>query len=126
MRGRFAVLALLAVAALPFGAAACSSPPAPVGNGGACLQTTDCQDSLFCVQQKSGAKICSADLSNIVSTEEAGAPADAAPRDGSAAEGGAVPEGGMTDSGGGQPIDAGAPPEAQAPVDGGGVSEAGD
>jgi hypothetical protein len=109
-RGRFFAAPALAVLA------ACSSPQALLGKGGQCLQTTECQDGLVCVQQTSGDKICSADLANIVSTEEAGA-ADARPPDGSVegGEGGAGRDGGPADAA--QPTDAGASPEARPAAD---------
>ncbi len=66
--------AALAVAASGVAPFACSSPPALLGAGGQCFQTTDCQEGLFCVQQPGGkASTCSADLASTVSTEEGGA-----------------------------------------------------
>lgn len=64
--------AAVAAAALGVAPFACSAPPALLGSGGQCFQTTDCQQGLACVQQKSGPSICSTDFSSIVSTEEAG------------------------------------------------------
>jgi hypothetical protein len=76
--------------------AACSTPAALLGQGSQCLQTTDCEDGLFCVPQMPGQpKICSSNLATTVATEEAGA---AAPKD-AAATGDAKP-----------PSDAAAPP----------------
>jgi hypothetical protein len=91
----------------------CSNPAALLGKGGQCLQTTDCQDGLFCVPQKNGTKTCSNNLAAIVSTEEAGAMAtkDAAAGDSAARDGAAVPEGGP--GGDAAPTrDAGVVPEA--------------
>lgn len=98
---RFAILlAAGAGAALTHGAigglTGCSSPQALLGQGGQCLQTTDCQDGLVCVQLKpNGDKTCTTDLTSIVSTEEASV-ADAPVRDG-IAEGGGTRDGGGSD-----------------------------
>ncbi len=127
-RPAFFALVAAALAPLPLVSGACSSPEALAGKDGQCLQTTDCQQGLFCVPQKSGIKTCSTDLSSIVSTEEAGA-ADAQAR-AEGGEAGAVREGGTPDTGasaeGAPPAESGAPAEAQAPADDGGASEAGD
>jgi hypothetical protein len=107
-------VAAASLAVVPF---ACSSPPALLGSGGQCFQTTDCQQGLGCVQQKSGPSICSTDFSPIVSTEEAGrtdAPAKAleggegaAPTEG----GGGPPEGGAAPS-----PDSASPPDVGTPL----------
>jgi hypothetical protein len=130
--GRLAVLLVAgAGSGLAHGAlgtlAGCSSPQALLGTGGQCLQTTDCQDGLVCVQRTpNGDKTCTTDLTNIVSTEEAGM-ADAPVRDGNA-EGGGTREGGRPDGGGGadatQPADTGALLDTSQPTDAG--ADAGD
>ncbi len=85
MAGALALAGTLAGLALPAG---CSTPAALLGQGSQCLQTTDCEDGLFCVPQKAGQpKICSSNLATTVATEEAGA---AAPKD-AAATGDATP-----------------------------------
>jgi hypothetical protein len=123
--------AALAVAASGVAPFACSSPPALLGAGSQCFQTTDCQEGLFCVQQPGGkASMCSTDLASTVSTEEAGSE-DAAMQvsaDGgdatSTAEGGSSdgakapsPADGASPDVGTQPTpDTGAPPkDAQSP-----------
>jgi len=88
-RGRLIAVALAAAAlgAAPF---ACSSPPALLGAGGQCFQTTDCEPGLACVEQKTGPNVCSSNFASIVSTEEAGsadAPAMQAAEGGEAAPG---------------------------------------
>jgi len=108
---------------------ACSSPPAPLGAGAQCFQTSDCEQGLFCVQQPGQASMCSANLALIVSTEEAGAgdagatPAaadggDAAPGEGGGAEGSAPPPpqpDGPVDAYVQPPRETGPAPEAQPP-----------
>jgi hypothetical protein len=86
--------------------AACSSPAALLGQGGQCLQTTDCENGLVCVPQpNNGPKICSSNLATTVSTEEAGttAPTDAPTGDGNVAPGDGAPPGDT-----GSPTDGGA------------------
>jgi hypothetical protein len=116
---------VLALSGLGVASAGCSSPQALLGQGGQCLQTTDCEQGLVCVPPPKGstaARTCSMDLTTTVSTEEAGPGGDAAAvRDGAAqaGEGGAVRDGGASDAG--SPGDAtlsaevGPAPEAQAP-----------
>jgi hypothetical protein len=85
------------------------------------MQTTDCQDGLVCVTHKNNVPTCSSNLADIVSTEEAGAPA----RDGGGKDGGdaAVRDGAgqdvTTQTDAGSPPEGGAAPEASgdAPVD---------
>jgi hypothetical protein len=89
--------AAVAAAALGVAPFACSAPPALLGSGGQCFQTTDCQQGLACVQQKSGPSICSTDFSPIVSTEEAGG-ADAPAKAQEAGEGAAEGEGGGSEA----------------------------
>lgn len=113
-------MAAAALAAAPF---ACSTPATPLGTGSDCMQTTDCQQGLFCVQQPMGPSICSANFASIVSTEEAGGDAaeqatppaaDGAP----AGDGGAPPPaeaGSSPDVKTTPPPDTGTPKEAQAP-----------
>jgi|HubBroStandDraft_6_1064221.scaffolds.fasta_scaffold52690_5 hypothetical protein len=90
--------------------------------GSDCMQTTDCQQGLFCVQQPMGPSICSANFASIVATEEAGGEdaaqttppaADGAP----AGDGGASPpaEAGSSPDVKAAPPDTGTPKEAQAP-----------
>jgi hypothetical protein len=93
-------------------AVGCSNPAALLGQGGQCLQTTDCQDGLFCVPQKNGTKTCSSNLAAIVSTEEAGAMATKDAAGEAAARDGAVAEGGGSGGEAGATHDAGAVPEA--------------
>ncbi len=84
--GSFASLASLA--------GACSSPAAPLQQGGQCLMTTDCTEGLVCVPPMGAApgasKICSNNVSTTVSTEDAAMPmiGDGAAGDGSGGEGG--------------------------------------
>jgi len=89
-----AAVAAAALGGAPF---ACSAPPALLGSGGQCFQTTDCQQGLACVQQKSGPSICSTDFSPIVSTEEAGV-ADAPAKAQEGGEGAAQGEGGGSEA----------------------------
>jgi hypothetical protein len=73
---------------------ACSSPAALLGQGGQCLQTTDCQNGLVCVPQANdGPKICSSNLATTVSTEEAGTPIVTDAAAGDAGEGGQPADG---------------------------------
>jgi hypothetical protein len=44
-----------------------------VGPGGDCFLATDCDDGLACVPQADGRRVCSADFSGIVSTNDGGA-----------------------------------------------------
>ncbi|MGH7435513.1 MAG: hypothetical protein ACRENE_07545 [Polyangiaceae bacterium] len=104
---------------------ACSSPAAPLGSGGQCLMTTDCVPGLVCVTPGGAAqgasKICSSNLSSVVSTEEAGTvmKGDAAAKDG--AKDGAQGDG-MTAG----TVDGSLPGyETGAPAEGGGGADAG-
>jgi hypothetical protein len=74
--------------------AACSSPEALQGPGGACMQVTDCQAGLVCIPQKNGPNVCSMDTSSLVATEEAGPPSRVDARAGDGAVGDAASEGG--------------------------------
>ena len=72
---------------------ACAPTTAPVGAGGECFVATDCEPGLVCVAQRSGARECTSDLSQVVgqAPPEAGradAPRDAPPTDGPAQESG--------------------------------------
>jgi hypothetical protein len=103
----------------PLGAG-CSAPQTLLGQGGQCLQTTECQDGLFCVPQKNGTKTCSNNLASIVSTEEAGAmTAKDAAGEATARDGAVAADGGSRSDAGATP-EAGPGPEAStdAPVDG--------
>jgi hypothetical protein len=113
-----AALAAAALGAAPF---ACSSPPPLLGAGSQCFQTTDCEEGLACVEQKSGPNICSKDFSPIVSTEDA-ATADARMMALEGGEAASRPEGGGSEGSAPPPPDTGSdvpmqqpPPETGAP-----------
>jgi hypothetical protein len=74
---------LVAPFALALALFGCSTKAKLLGQGGECLQATDCVDGLVCVPQNDGHRICSNDLSGVQSTEDAGAPApiDSGPSD---------------------------------------------
>jgi hypothetical protein len=99
---------------------ACASRPTPSGPGEDCFAATDCQPGLVCVPQKSGAFVCSSDLTQVagrpppeagVADSEAGdAPASDAPAsdapvvvppDGAGIQdtGTVIPDTGITDTG---------------------------
>jgi hypothetical protein len=62
--------------------AACSTHAKLAGQGEQCFQATDCEDGLVCVPAPDGRSACTNDVSSIVHMQEAGGPAEAAPRDG--------------------------------------------
>jgi hypothetical protein len=93
---------------------ACASKPSPSGPGEDCFAASDCQPGLVCVPQKSGAFVCSSDLTQVagrpppeagVADSEAGdapasdapiiPPPDAQPQD----TGTVIPDTGITDTG---------------------------
>jgi hypothetical protein len=68
-----------------FSLAACSTHGKTVPIGAECFQATDCGDGVVCVPQADGKRICSTDLSGVVSIEDAaGPPADASRGDANA------------------------------------------
>lgn len=87
---------------------ACSQSPNPIGEGGACAITTDCDKGLVCVPQRNGSRICTSDLSSIDNPPTM--PSDAA-RDGDGARDGDPdgPQDGPTSDATQQP-DTGPPP----------------
>ena len=52
---------------------ACSSPAPLQGEGGACLQVTDCQLGLVCVMASDGSHHCSSHLDSTVKLVDGGA-----------------------------------------------------
>jgi hypothetical protein len=94
---------------------ACASKPTPSGPGEDCFAASDCQPGLVCVPQKSGAFVCSSDLTQVagrpppeagVGDSEAGdaAASDApvvVPPDGAGVQdtGTVTPDTGITDTG---------------------------
>ncbi len=68
--GRTALLAGAVVLAV---AAACSSQAQLAGAGAQCFAATDCQEGLVCIPQKGGTSICSNNLSQIQTVEDAAA-----------------------------------------------------
>jgi len=58
------VLGPLGVLALQ--GAGCDPNVTRVGAGGECFVATDCEPGLVCVPQRNGARMCSADLSQVV------------------------------------------------------------
>jgi len=109
---RKAVLFIALAGVLTLASFACSSPQALQGDGGQCLQTTECQPGLACVLQMNGPGVCSTDLTSIVSTEEGGKQDASAAQDGAAKGDGPAP-----DTGAAKPPEGGANPDAQAPQD---------
>jgi hypothetical protein len=96
--------------------AACASKPTPSGPGEDCFAATDCQPGLVCVPQKSGAFVCSSDLTQVAgrpppeagaADSEAGGDAAASdapvvePPDGAGVQdtGTVIPDTGITDTG---------------------------
>jgi len=65
--------ALLAGAVVLAVAAACSTQAQLAGSGAQCFAATDCQEGLVCIPQKGGTSICSNNLSQIQTTEDAAA-----------------------------------------------------
>jgi hypothetical protein len=107
--------------------AACAGPQEPVSSGAVCFRADDCQAGLACVPEKSDPtkRICSADLSGIVSMVD-GAPVEAAAPEGAA---GASDSGESADAGTGSEVSgAGGKPASGAGADGrgaGGASQPG-
>jgi hypothetical protein len=113
--------------------ASCSSAQTLEGQGGQCLQTTDCQLGLACVPQKNGTRICSNDLTPIqmvpMNGMDAAAP-DAMPASDANAVDSTTPAdtsppvdtGSAVDTG--SPPDTGSVPETSVPVDTGSPQEA--
>jgi len=99
----FGVATAVAVAGLPLG---CSSAKT-VGAGGDCFQATDCAPGLVCVPVKVGGeqRVCTNDLTNIVSTEDAAADGAARPAGDAGSDGAQPPKDGGGDA---------APPPADA------------
>ena len=125
MRNRFffGVAAAAIVAALSVGlvvglASGCSSAKT-VGAGSECFQAIDCDPGLVCAPTAKGSdkRVCTNDLTNLVSTEDAAA--DAGARPGDAAADGSRPRDGGQDAA--PPVD-GAPPDdsGSPPADSGG------
>jgi hypothetical protein len=82
------LVGLVGIAVSPL---ACAPDRVLVGAGGECFTATDCEPGLVCVPQRSGARACSADLSQVVGRPPPAGQQDAA-RD--ADEEGSTPEGG--------------------------------
>lgn len=107
---------------------ACSSPAAPLQAGSQCLMTTDCVAGLVCVPPQGAAagasKICSSNVSSVVSTEDAATPTKGDGAAGDAAQGdGPSGDGKMAASDAPQSLyDTGAPKDSA----GGGTPEAGE
>ena len=86
-----------AVALVPFALAvlvplACSDKTALSGPGEECFAATDCQAGLVCVPQRTGARLCSSDLTQVEGRPPPEAGADAgeagdAPTEGAVADG---------------------------------------
>lgn len=70
----------LALLLAGFASTGACSAPAAVQAGGECLTATDCADGLVCVPS-GGKRICSADLTGIVSLPPEGGAGDATVRD---------------------------------------------
>ena len=90
-------------------ALSCSTHGKTVPIGGECFQASDCGDGVVCVPQTDGKRICSTDISGIVSAEDAAAPpvdagasdgaSDSAPRDAAKQPDGAPPDAEPPDTG---------------------------
>src|SRR5450631_428419 len=83
-------------------AAACGGPQKQTGTGAVCFRTDDCQPGYACVPQATGSstRVCSADLSGIVSMVD-GAPLEAAAPMPDAAAGGSYAGSNATPAGSG-------------------------
>ena len=75
VRKLLALVPLVVALIGPWSVGACTSG-ALVPAGGECLLATDCEQGLVCVPS-GGKRVCSADLTNIVSTVDAAAGGDA-------------------------------------------------
>lgn len=111
MRMRLA-LSAATVAVLLVGLAACSEAPKPVGQGGACALTSDCDVGLFCVPQNGGARICTGDVSSIMKPTQPPPSGDAGRDGGDGGDAGPTDGGGSDapDDSSGPPVDGGGPP----------------
>lgn len=89
---------------------ACASRSNPVGPGGECFLATDCAPGLVCVEQSSGARVCSDDLSRV-----AGEPPEEEQGEDAAADGAANPDTSTPDTGGPQPDTGGPQPDTGGP-----------
>ncbi len=65
MRFRSLALGSFAIAILASALCACSSKAELAGQGAECNLTSDCEDGLVCIPQKSGSSICSSNLGSI-------------------------------------------------------------
>ena len=100
---------VLSLGAGSFLLGACSTHGKTVPLGGECFQATDCGDGVVCVPQADGKRICSTDISGIVSVEDAGGPPPADAGDAGSSDAG--PDAARTDA---APKDA-APPDSEPP-----------
>jgi hypothetical protein len=74
---------------------ACTPDTAPIAAGGECFTATDCDPGLVCIPDKTGARQCSNDLTQVVGKP----PPEAGPMEaGEAGEAGPQPDGGQDTS----------------------------
>lgn len=89
---------------------ACAPERVLVGAGGECFTASDCEPGLVCIPQRSGARVCSADLAQVAGRPPAMGREDAATAEDAETDAPQPDE----DSGQGQPdtgvVDTGAPP----------------